>query len=65
MVALGFGELSPDVSQAADGDNLKILVAFTESLVSSQTVALKVAGEGVLIVLANEDTSSLVVAHVQ
>jgi hypothetical protein len=43
VVALGFGELAPDVGEAADGGNLKILVAVTESLVSSQAVALKVA----------------------
>ena len=55
MITLGFGELTPDVSEAADRDNLKVRVAFAEGLVSSQAIALEVSGEGVLFVLTDED----------
>ena len=62
VVVAGFGEFSPDVSEAADGDDVEVLVALDEGAVGSQPVALKVALEAGFVVFADEDAVEAVVS---
>lgn len=55
MVALGFGELPPDMGEAADGGKVQVVVPFEEGPVGAEAVALEVAAEGVLGVFTDEN----------
>ena len=61
MVVAGFGKFSPDVSEAADGDDVEVLVALDESAVGSQAIALEMALKGGFVVFADEDAVEAVV----
>ena len=51
----GLTELSPDVDEAADGDDVEVFVSINKGAVGSQAVALEVAVEGGFAIFANED----------
>ena len=55
MIPSRFSELAPDVGEAADGDDLKVMVTFSKGAVGAQAVALEIAIEGVLVVFCDED----------
>lgn len=55
MVALGFGELSPDMGEATYGSDCKLCVTLDEGAVGAQAVALEVALEGGFCFFSNED----------
>ena len=51
----GFTEFSPDVGEAADGDDVEMFVSIYKGAVGSQAVALEVATEGGFAIFADED----------
>jgi hypothetical protein len=51
----GFTEFSPDVGEAADGDDVEMVVSIYKGAVGSQAVALEVATEGGFAVFPDED----------
>lgn len=51
----GLTELSPDVDEAADGDDVEVSVSINKGAVSSQAVALEVATEGGFAIFPDED----------
>jgi hypothetical protein len=51
----GITELSPDVGEAADGDDVEMFVSINKGAVGSQAVALEVAVEGGFAIFADED----------
>ena len=51
----GITELSPDVDEAADGDDVEMVVSINKGAVGSQAVALEVAVEGGFAIFADEN----------